>query len=315
AGVALPWIAPWALKEDGSDVQAKAPIVDWVAYDVPEALTMLRMAIQIIGHRKARNQKLMRSKNTDKIPVSADVPAICIIADETAELPADVQALIDSVMNTGRATRVRNLNCGLRATQDTITAAMKKQSKNRIGMSVTDPEELAYLFSGFQVLDPADAPVPGSGFSTAANKAGAPRPSTARRIVPDIITGGCIVCAGRRPVLDKISSEVELFDKYRARWARALPALFPEEYTEGTLADEVQEWLNSLDDADKTPLAPTDSTGDFASSTVSPTQQTTQQTTGHATEEPPPSAADIQRMFTEAAAAFEPPMTATPPAP
>lgn len=311
AGVALPWIAPWALKEDGRDVQAKAPIVDWVAYDVAEAITMLDMAIQIIGHRKARYQKLMRSKNTDKIPISAEIPAICIIADETAELPPDVQGRIDSVMNTGRATRVRDLNCGLRATQDTITAAMKKQSKNRIGMSVTDPEELSYLFSGFQVLDPADAPVPGSGFYTAANKAGAPRPFKARRIVPDIITGGCIACAGRRPVLDKISSEVELFDKYRTRWARALPALFPEEYTEGTLADEVQEWLDSLDDADKAPLAPTDGTGDPLSSTVSPTQQTL----GHVAEEPPPSAADIQRMFSEAAAAFEPPMTAAPPTP
>ncbi|WP_129846725.1 ATP-binding protein [Streptomyces albidoflavus] len=302
AGVALPWIAPWALKEDGRTVQAGAPVIDWVAYSVPEAMLMLRMALQIIAIRKARYQKLMRSKNTDKIPISRDVPAILIVADETAELPPDVQALIDSVMNTGRATRVRSLNCGLRATQDTITAAMKKQAKNRIGMSVTDPEELSYLFSGFQVLDPADAPCPGSGFYTGAVKSTSPRPFKARRIVPDIITAGCVACAERRPTLDKISCEVELHAKYHDRWARALPALFPDDYATGTLADEVQAWLNGLDDSAKAPVAGNEGVGD---PTVSEFLDASAQAAGGEGEPQTPTVADIQKMFEQAHAAVD----------
>ncbi|MFE7965400.1 hypothetical protein ACFU0X_20590 [Streptomyces cellulosae] len=315
AGVALPWIAPWALKEDGRDVQASAPIVDWVAYDVAEAYTMLSMAIQIIGHRKARYQKLMRSKNTDKIPITPDIPAICIVADETAELPPKIQGLIDSVMNTGRATRVRNLNCGLRATQDTITAAMKKQAKNRIGMSVTDPEELSYLFSGYQVLDPADAPVPGSGFYTGANKAGAPRPFKARRIIPDIITAGCIACADRRPRLDKISCEVDLYSKYKDRWARALPALFPDEFESNDFADEVQKWLDSQDDQAKARLVidEDEMAGAFTGGGSGGTGGG--YTTAEGNPSNVPSVADMQKMFSEAEARFVPPYQPDAPTP
>lgn len=244
AGVALPWITPWALTEEGRDQQAHAPAVDWVAHTLPEAKIMLRLAIMIISIRKARYQKLMRAHNTDKIPVSAAVPEILIIGDETAELPAELQKLIDSGMNTGRAVRVRYLNSALRATQDTITAAMKKRAKLRIGMHSEDPEELSYLFSGYQMLDMADAPVPGSGFYTNGN--GAPRPFKARRLEPDAITRLTIACGDRRPSLDPISAEAALYDLYLGRWARALPALYPDDL--GNFADAVEDYLRDLTD-------------------------------------------------------------------
>lgn len=242
AGVALPWITPWALKEAGRTDQASAPTVDWVAHTEAEAAVMLRMAIMIIALRKARYQKLMRAHNTDKIPISAQVPEILILGDETAELPPKLQALIDSGMNTGRAVRVRYLNSALRATQDTITAAMKKRAKLRIGMHTEDPEELSYLFSGYQVLDMADAPVPGSGFYTYGN--GGPRPFKGRRLEPDIITRCTIACADRRPRLDPISCDVSLFAAYEGRWARALPALYPDDTA--AFSDAVQNYLRDL---------------------------------------------------------------------
>jgi S-DNA-T family DNA segregation ATPase FtsK/SpoIIIE len=293
AGVALPWIAPWAIKEKGREVQAAAPVVDWVAYNPAEALVMLRMAIQIIATRKAKYQKRMRAANTDKLPVDHDVPSIMIVADEVAELPADIQTLMDSVVNTGRAVRVRSLNCGLRATQDTITAAMKKQAKNRIGMKVTDPEELSYLFAGYQQLDTQDAPVPGSGFYSVGGSA--PRPMKVYRITPDIITSGCIACSGRRPTLDKISCSVKLYDKYETRWARIIPALFEEDYTEGNLADEVEAYLASLGDDAGRELAGNEGVDD---PTISDAMDAANQAHGHAGGMPPlPSVDDIQAMF------------------
>lgn len=242
AGVALPWITPWALREDGRTDQACAPTVDWVANTVKEASVMLRMAIMIIAARKARYQKLMRKLNTDKIPISAEVPEILIIGDETAELPPEIQKLIDSGMNTGRAVRVRYLNSALRATQDTITVAMKKRAKLRIGMHTEDGDELAFMFTGYQVLDMADAPVPGSGFYTYGK--GAPRPFKARRLEPDLITRCAIACGDRRPKLDTISSDTKLYPLYEGRWARAIPALYPDD-TEA-ISEAAEDYLRDL---------------------------------------------------------------------
>jgi S-DNA-T family DNA segregation ATPase FtsK/SpoIIIE len=118
---------------------------------------------------------------------------------------------------------------------------MKKRAKFRVGMHTEDPEELSYLFSGYQVLDMADAPVPGSGFYTYG--AGGPRPFKARRLEPDAITRGCIACADRRPALDPISLDVSLAPQYRGRWARTLPQLYPD--TE-RFADQVENYLARL---------------------------------------------------------------------
>ncbi|MFI1798977.1 DNA translocase FtsK [Streptomyces sp. NPDC020379] len=232
AGISLPWITPWA-----TEGTAAASVVDWTANTADEARIMLRMANQIIASRKTRYQRLMRSKNMDTLPVSADVPAIVIVTDETAQLPQDIKDLLDGVINVGRAVRVRALICGLRATQDTISAAMKKQAKLRIGMTVTDPEELSYLFPGFAMLDPNDAPYPGSGFHMWGKKHPI-RPFKGFRLDPASIAEICNAVADRRPVLDKISASVPAGAYYGARWARTLPGLYPEELQEGLLTED-----------------------------------------------------------------------------
>ncbi|MFF1497407.1 DNA translocase FtsK [Streptomyces sp. NPDC058304] len=222
-GVALPWITPWA-----TEGIASAPIIDWIAHTEEEARLMLRMAGEIIAARKASYQQLMRERKTDnKLPISHDIPGIVIVCDETASLPFDIKESLDKVAKEGRAMRVRNLICGLRATQDVITATMKIQAKWRVGMTVSDAEELAYLFPGYIKIDPRDAPVAGSGW-TMHTRLGPKKPTAMKvwRLVDELIDKICAATAGRRPKLDEISTSVESGAFYPQRWARTLPDLY-----------------------------------------------------------------------------------------
>ncbi|MEU5161247.1 DNA translocase FtsK [Streptomyces sp. NPDC020875] len=222
-GVALPWITPWA-----TEGTAAAPVVDWIAHDLAEAKLMLTMAGEIIAARKAGYQQLMREKKSDnKLPITGDIPGLVIVCDETASLPHDVKELLDKVINEGRAMRVRTLTCGLRGTQDVITAAMKLQAKWRVGMTVSDAEELAYLFPGYIKLDPKDAPVAGSGW-TMHTRLGPKKPAAFKAwyITDEITDKVCAATAARRPALDPLSANVESGALYPQRWARALPVLY-----------------------------------------------------------------------------------------
>ncbi|MFD9038811.1 DNA translocase FtsK [Streptomyces bottropensis] len=222
-GVALPWITCWA-----TEGTAVAPIVDWIAKDDDEARLMTNLAIEGIAARKAGYQQLMREKKTDnKLPVSHEIPAVVILVDETASLPHDVKENLDRIVNEGRAMRVRVLICGLRATQDVITAAMKLQAKWRVGMTVSDPEELAYLFPGYIKIDPKDAPVAGSGWNMH-TRLGPRKPSPFKgwHIYDELTDKVCAATAGRRPTLDAITLDVPAGAAYPGRWARTLPVLY-----------------------------------------------------------------------------------------
>ncbi|MER7112227.1 DNA translocase FtsK [Streptomyces sp. NPDC000229] len=222
-GVALPWITPWA-----TEGLASAPIVDWIAHTEDEARLMLRMAGEIIAARKAGYQQLMREKKTDnKLPISREIPGIVILTDETASLPFDVKEMLDKVAEEGRAMRVRNLVCGLRATQDVVTATMKIQAKWRVGMTVSDAEELAYLFPGYIKIDPKDAPVAGAGW-TMHTRLGPKKPTAMKvwRLVDELTDKICAATAARRPKLDQLSASVDSGAFYPQRWARTLPELY-----------------------------------------------------------------------------------------
>ncbi|WP_405837805.1 hypothetical protein OG528_10360 [Streptomyces platensis] len=225
AGISLPWLRSWAI--DGtSDV----PLIDWTADTVEEAHIMLDVAIAAINTRKAAYQDLMHEANDDKIPVSPEVPAIILVVDEIAELPYEILAKLDSVVDTGRAARVRTVISGLRATQDVITAAMKKQSRVRIGMRVSDPEELHHLFpTGSGRLDPRAAAHKGSGFLSAPDEDDVdsqPGSFKCFRIKPRVINTIAPQLAERRPAVDAVTLETEPGRYYASRWGRILPRLY-----------------------------------------------------------------------------------------
>jgi S-DNA-T family DNA segregation ATPase FtsK/SpoIIIE len=119
---------------------------------------------------------------------------------------------------------------GLRATQDVITAAMKKQSRVRVGMRVTDPEELGHLFpTGIGRLNPKAAPHRGCGWFAAPDDddmIGDPGPFKAFRITPKMIRALSPAFAARRPVLERVFLNTEPGRYYASRWGRVLPRLY-----------------------------------------------------------------------------------------
>ncbi|MFF7248970.1 hypothetical protein ACFZBU_34245 [Embleya sp. NPDC008237] len=225
AGLSLPWLRAWAL--DGT---AKRPVLDWVAPTEEEAHIMLDVAIEGMAARKTGYQDLMLSVDDDKIPVSPDVPEILIVADEIAQLPQSILEKLNAVINVGRATRFREMSIGLRATADVSTPAMKKQSQNRIGMRVSDPEELGHLFPyGQGRLDPRAARHQGSGHVSYPGADGITmpaRPFKAERLKPSRIGSLSVQFADRRPTMDALTVDTPSGRYYASRWGRTLPVLF-----------------------------------------------------------------------------------------
>lgn len=122
------------------------------------------------------------------------------------------------------------LICGLRATQDVITAAMKKQSRVRVGMRVSDPEELFHLFpTGGGRINPKAAPYKGCGFYSSPDEDDVVSDPTAfkgYRIKPKQIRALSVAYADRRPQLEPVFLDTEPALYYASRWGRILPRIY-----------------------------------------------------------------------------------------
>lgn len=223
AGISLPWLHAWAV--DGT---AQVPAIDWTADTVEEAHILCDTVIAGIASRKSGHQDLLTED--DKLTVTPELPEVLVVVDEIAELPVALLRKLDTIVNTGRAVRARVLICGLRATQDVITAAMKKQSRVRVGMRVSDPEELSHLFpTGGARINPKSAPYRGCGFYSspdAEDVVSEPSPFKAYRIKPKQIRSLSAVYADRRPRLEKVFLDTEPGRYYDSRWGRILPRLY-----------------------------------------------------------------------------------------
>ncbi|MGW1355580.1 hypothetical protein ACWCQE_41030 [Streptomyces sp. NPDC002409] len=223
AGISLPWLHSWAV--DGT---AAVPLIDWTADTVEEAHILCDTVIAGIGARKTGHQDKLTED--DKLTVTHDLPEVLVVVDEIAELPPALLRKLDTIVNTGRAVRVRVVICGLRATQDVITAAMKKQSRVRVGMRVSDPEELSHLFpTGGARINPKSAPYRGCGFYSspdAEDVVSDPTAFKAYRIKPKQIRTLSTIYADRRPRLEEVFLDTEPGEYYASRWGRILPRLY-----------------------------------------------------------------------------------------
>jgi hypothetical protein len=220
-GLALAWMHAW--EKAG---RPGRPPIDWVA-DTPEkALAMSRAAVDIAKARKPGYKAREIEANDDKLPVGPDVPAITVRCDEIAELFSP-KAMRDPIlretagnlvqlMEIARAVAINEVLAALRATQDVISEPqLLKQSYIRIGLRVTDQNELAYLFGWEDKATPEDAPYPGSGLvKVGSNPA---RPFKVFRIKPSQIHEVVVASAGRQPELDDLSRRAA-GEAYEQRW-------------------------------------------------------------------------------------------------
>ncbi|HEY9474223.1 MAG TPA: hypothetical protein VIS06_10270, partial [Mycobacteriales bacterium] len=171
--LSLPWL--WAWHERGPDGGVPNPPVDWVASTSPEALRMTEAALRIIKVRGTAYRALTRGADSTDLPISPTLPEIVIVVDEGAEAAGEqakspqLRKNLSEIQRIGRGVGVNVVMSALRATADMVADTnVKAQSANRIGMRVSDPQELAYLFGWHhQSVHPEDAPWPGCGFAAA----------------------------------------------------------------------------------------------------------------------------------------------------
>lgn len=204
AGLSRPWLKPWL------DGHANRPTVDWVARDADEAMRMCRAALRIGYARKQAYQDLMDSVDDDKIPISPDVPEVVIVVDEIASITGsrskypELRDLLIQINQELRASGVRIVLAGLRATDDVIVNSVLSLIPIKVGLRVTKRAELAWLFEWSDGISPEDVPYDGSYFVQRGSGA-KPLPERAYRMVPSRIRQIAMVTDEWRPALDGVS--------------------------------------------------------------------------------------------------------------
>lgn len=229
-GISRPWAAPWF------EERATHPNVDWVAATNAEAELMCRAAVAIIQGRKRHYRDRL---DNGKLVCTPEVPHIVIVSDETANLPERVKELLTEACQTGRAAGVRGITCALRAVADDLPRDIRQHSRARIGMRVSDADEIRYLFDSAGKVDPELAPHQGSGWVEHQDEDGDGKPVGKKYLtpfkaffLPDArIDEAASAVAPLRPALDPASAA--LADKvtaggraYTDRWERTLGDLF-----------------------------------------------------------------------------------------
>jgi hypothetical protein len=218
AGMSSPWLSDFLAG------QQDRPVIDWVAPTAAEAMLMVTTAVAIAKGRKVAYKQLMDSVNDDKLPISAQVPAIVLVLDEGAEAVAasrgntDLAAALDELISIARAARVQEVFSGLRATSETIPTTLKKQVGVKVQMRPEDMDEIAQLFGWHSGVSVEDAPYPGSGLLKTPDSRGI-LPFRGYDLRPDAIRAIARTVAPWRPTLDKPSADIA-GTAYANRWDR-----------------------------------------------------------------------------------------------
>lgn len=215
--------APWCYLTANGQMQGH--IVDWVAHNSRTALQMAKAAVKIAKFRKAYYQSLLMRMNTQKLPISPDLPEILIIVDEGGEVfgeetdkdAQEAAKLFREVQRIGRAMCVNIIFSVQRATADFLTSQMKKNAATKISVRVDDDAELAYMFD-WNKLSSDDLLYPGCAFmKTGHDGAAQIRMIKMYLIENDQILEVCRATVGWRPQLDKPSAD-HVADLYYDRW-------------------------------------------------------------------------------------------------
>lgn len=236
-----PWIRPWV------EGRADRPVIDAAAVTYDQAALMLLGLIQLIDVRTALYERLMFEQGVDYLPVSPQVPHITVVIDEFGKLPEQLKEMVRIIDDTGRGAAARTVKSTLRATDDYIPRPSLLQSRNRIGMRVSDEGELHHLLDGglwTTRFDMSMIPYPGCGvlasdpFGLGVFKA--------NRVAPPLIDRAAVALARLRPTVDAASAayldtviewvpdpkgagKVERRHEgvWEHRWAGVLPLMFP----------------------------------------------------------------------------------------
>ena len=155
------------------------PCIDWVATTLEEAAIMAQVALKMALDRKVFYRPLKALHDVNLMPVGnggpgQPPPAIMIIIDEGAQVTGleggqltdagrEARKALNDLMDLARDAGVTIVFSGLRATADVSDTKFKAGTAARIGMRVSDDQELAYLFGDYS-LSGKEIPYQGSGY-------------------------------------------------------------------------------------------------------------------------------------------------------
>jgi hypothetical protein len=218
-GMSWAWLQPWL------DGQTDRPAVDWAAPTVEEAHLMARTAYAIALDRKGTAHHLKVAANQRLMPICASLPEIVIVADEGKTLlstnargaVAAIRDLLTKIQDESRDAAVRMVTSALRATRTAIDTDFKAQVGVKIGMSVEDDSELAYLFDWGAKLRTRDLPTMGCAYVQYDQQP--PRMFKSRHILPDDIHATAVAIARDRPDLDEAARAIG-GELYASRYER-----------------------------------------------------------------------------------------------
>jgi hypothetical protein len=229
------WMTPWLRGE------TRVPPIDWCAFDGRELLWMTRAALRIGYARKTVYQDLQNEVDDDKLPVSAEIPAVIVMGDEVASVTGSMSAHPTACENLRliafelRSAAVRAIFLALRGTSDVFIESIQSQCAIRAVMRVGSPAEAAWALGRHTGFGPDDTPYPGcggislqSGADLVAVKWARIKPSQKRQIaaaVQDrrpVLDGPSALAANGRnadgtPMSELLPGELDCYDK---RWER-----------------------------------------------------------------------------------------------
>jgi hypothetical protein len=170
--LAMPFLLAWRTLRAklGPDL---APPIPVVARTPEQALLVTEWLLDVAKDRKTAYAALKYEKGVTLLPLSHTLPQFALLMDESAEVLGvmtkdpvvqQVRANIAALQRMAGDSGVNTIVSALSAKNSMIGSQdIKANSAVRIGMRVSDPEELGYLFGNYR-LDPSAAPYQGSGF-------------------------------------------------------------------------------------------------------------------------------------------------------
>jgi S-DNA-T family DNA segregation ATPase FtsK/SpoIIIE len=213
-GLGAPWAQPYL------DGKTDRPTVDWIADCEEEAALMTAVAKAVLIDRKTSPQAraARRAANTNVMPVSADLPAIIIIADEGGEIRQTITLLgrlagerISSIAQIGRETAGRVVLSVLRGTSDLLDKGFRAVAGLRLCLRMDEEGEADHILG----RNPGRTPLLHVGSAWLYRSGTDYRPILGRTvdIPPDAIERHALATARLRPQLDErgqlIASQVD----------------------------------------------------------------------------------------------------------
>lgn len=219
--------APWMFGTATGEINGYP--IDWVAHCPQEALFMAEATEWITKARATAYQRLMMMNDTEKLPISPQVPMLLVIVDEGGEqfgedadpLAREASISFQATQRMGRAVCVNIIFSVQRATTDYVPAKMKKACNVKVTVKVGSEDEIAYLFDWKKMsgLSSEDLVYPGSAYIQT-EPGGVIRMIKMWYLKTAAIKRAAAATVAWRPALDPISAAAA-GPMYANRWQRA----------------------------------------------------------------------------------------------